>query len=105
MPVQLHPIVQAATFLTTGPGTSKEKLILGGKLIWAARTLPGGWTPDLLERANSIYRGLLTGGTVQKTVEQMDENTANKCLKQLAKDTAELAAGIEKVRSQGRPGK
>ena len=32
----------------------------------------------------------------------MDENTANKCLKQLAKDMAELAAGIEQARSQGR---
>ena len=104
MPV-LNPIAQAAKLLATGPGTPKEKLVLGGKLIWAARTLPGDWTPDLLERANSIYRGLLKGGTVQKTVEQMDENTANKCLKQLAKDTAELAAGIEQARSQGRPHK
>ena len=59
MPVQVHPIAQAATFLATGPGTAKEKLVLGGKLIWAARTLPGDWTPELLERANGIYRGLL----------------------------------------------
>ena len=102
MAVQVHPIAQAAAFLTSGPGTPKEKLVLGGKLIWAARTLPGDWTPDLLERANSIYRGLLTGGTVQKTVEQMDENAANKCLKQLAKDTAELAAETEQARSQAR---
>jgi hypothetical protein len=105
MPVQLHPITQAAAFLTTGPGTPKEKLIVGGKLIWAARICPGDWPPDLLERANSICRGLLKGGTVQKTVEQMDENTANKCLKQLAKDTAELAAEIEQARSQKRPRK
>ena len=102
MPVQLHPIAQAANFLTSGPGTSKEKLILGGKLIWAARTLPGDWTPDLLERATSIYRGLLKDGTVQKTVEQMDENTANKCIKQLTKEMVELAAEIEQARSQGR---
>ena len=105
MPVQVHPIAQAAAFLTTGPGTPKEKLVLGGKLIWAARTLPGDWTPELLERANGIYRGLLTGGSVQKTVEQMDENTADKCLKQLAKDTAELAAETEQARSQARPRK
>ena len=105
MPVQLHPIAQAANFLTTGPGTPKEKLILGGKLIWAARALSGDWTPELLERANSIYRGLLKDGTMQKTVEQMDENTASKCLKQLTKDTVELAAEIEKARSQGRPRK
>jgi hypothetical protein len=103
MPVQLHPIAQAAAYLTTGPGTPKQKLLLGGKLIWAATILPGDWTPDLLERANSIYRGLLKGGTVQKTVEQMDENVANKCLKQLSKDTAELAAEIEQARSRARP--
>lgn len=101
MPV-LNPIAQAAKLLTTGSGTPKEKLLLGGKLLWAARTIPGDWTPDLLARANSIYRGLLKGGAVRKTVEQMDENTANKCLKQLAKDTTELAAGIEQARSQGR---
>ena len=105
MPDQLHLIAQAANFLTSGPGTSKEKLILGGKLIWAARTLSGDWTPDLLERANSIYRGLLKDGTVQKTVEQMDENTANKCFKQLTKDTVELAAEIAQARSQDRPHK
>ena len=102
MPVQLLPIAQAAAFLTTGPGTSKEKLVLGGKLIWAARMLPGDWTPDLLERANSIYRGLVKDGTVRKTVELMDETTANKCLKQITKDTVELAAEIEQVRSQAR---
>jgi hypothetical protein len=105
MPVQLHPIAQAADFLTTGPGTPKEKLVIGGKLIWVARALPGNWTPDLLERANSIYRGLLQGSTLKNTVERMDETTANKCLKQLTKDTVELAAGIEQARSQGRPRK
>ena len=105
MPVQLHPIAQAANFLTTGPGTPKQKLILGGKLIWIARTLPGDWTPDLLERANSIYGGLLKDSTLKKTVGQMDQNTANKCLKQLTKDTVELAAECEQARSQGRPHK
>ena len=38
---------------------------------------------------------------MQKTVEQMDENAADKCLKRLAKDTAELAAETEQARSQG----
>ncbi len=102
MPVQVHPIAQAATFLATGPGTPKQKLVLGGKLIQAARTFPGDWTPELRERASSIYRGLLTGGSVQKTVEQMDANAADKCLKRLAKDTAELAAETEQARSQAR---
>ena len=59
----------------------------------------------MLEKANGIYRGLLTGGSVQKTVEQMDENAADKRLKRLAKDTAELAAETEKAMSQARPRK
>ena len=106
MPDQLHLIAQAANFLTTGTGTPKEKLILGGKLIWAARILSDEWTPDLLERANSIYRGLVKDGIFQKTViEKMDENTAKKRLKQLTKDTVELAAEIEQARSQGLPHK
>jgi hypothetical protein len=100
MSISPHPVEQAASFLTTGPGTPKEKLILGGKLVRAAMMFSKDWTPDLLEMANSIYRGLLKGGTVQKTVEQMDENTANKCLKQLTKDTVELATDIEQARSQ-----
>jgi len=103
MPVQLHPIAQAADFLMTGPGTPKEKIILGGKLVFAARALSGDWTPDLLERANSIYRGLVKDGTMQKTVERMDENAAGRCLKQLTKDMVELAAEIEQARSRGRP--
>jgi len=49
MSISPHPIALAANVLTTGPGTPKEKLVLGGKLIWAARTLPGDWTPALLE--------------------------------------------------------
>ncbi len=98
MPDQLHLITQAANFLTTGKGTPKEKLIHGGKLIWAARILSDDWPPDLLERANSIYRGLVKDGSVQKTVEQMDETTAKKCLKQLTKEVVELAGEIERGR-------
>ena len=103
MPISPHPITQAATVLTTGPGTTKEKLVLGCKLIWAATILPGDWTPALLERANSIYHGLVKNGSLLKTVELMDENTAEKCFKQLAMDTVELAAEVERGRSRGRP--
>jgi hypothetical protein len=104
MPGRPHLITQAANYLTSRQGTPKEKLVLGGKLVWAARTFSGGWTPDLLQRADSIYQGLLRDGIVQKAVvNQMDENTAKKCLKQLAKDTVELAADVEQASLQGRP--
>jgi len=94
MPDQLHLIAEAANFLTSGKGTPKEKLIHGGKLIWAATILSDDWTPDLLERASSIYRGLVKVGTLRKTVvEKMNENTANKCLKQLTKDTGGTSGG------------
>ena len=103
MPDQLHLIAQAANFLTSGKGTPKEQLIHGGKLIWAARILSDDWPPNLAERANSIYRGLMKDGIVRKTVvEQMDENTAKKRLTQLTKDTVELAAEIEQASRQGR---
>jgi hypothetical protein len=103
MPGQPHLIARAAEFLTTEKGPPKEKLILGGKLLWAARTFSADWTPKLLERVNNIYRGLLKDGIFQKTVvEKMDENTVKKCLKQLTKDTVELAAEIEQAMSQGR---
>jgi hypothetical protein len=105
MPVQSNLIAQAATFLASGKGTPKEKLVVGGKLIWAARTLSVAWTSDVLERADSIYRGLVKGGSLDKTVEEMDENTAQKCLTQLTKDTVELAAKIEQTSRQGRPNK
>jgi hypothetical protein len=103
VPLPFHPIAQAADFFTNSRATPKEKLILGGKLIWAASTLPGNWTPELLERANSIYRGLIRGGTLQKTVDQMDESAADACLRQVTKDTVELAAATVQIRSQGRP--
>jgi hypothetical protein len=100
MPGQPHLIAEAANFLTSGKGTPKEKLIHGGKLIWAATILSDDWTPDLLGRANGIYRGLSKDGIVQKAVvEKMDEETAKKRLKQLTTDVMKLAAEIE----QGRP--
>jgi len=98
-------VEQAASFLKSSSATPKEKLVIGGKLLWSDTIFSEDWTPELLDRARTAYKFLFKHGTMKKTVEQMDENTANKCLKQLTKDTVELAAEIEQARSQVRPQK
>ena len=102
MSVPPNHVAQAARFLTSAPGTPKEKLVIGGKVLCAALMIAGDWTPDLLTKAKEILAALMKGGTVKKTVARMDEKTASNCLKQLAKDMTELASGIEQVRSRKR---
>ena len=102
MSVPVNHVAQAAKFLTSDLGTPKEKLVAGGKVLWAATLLAGDWTPDLLEKANGTLAALLKGGTLEKTVTRMDEKAAAKCLDQLTKDVTELANGIERARSQKR---
>jgi len=98
MSVPLNHVAQAAKFLTSGQGTPKEKLVMGGKVLRMAVMLTGDWTPDLLKKANGILAALTKGGTVKNTVTRMDEQTANECLNQLIKDVAELANGIGQAR-------
>jgi len=102
MSVQVCPIAQAAQFLASGSGTTKEKLITGGKMLWAATTLSKDWPPGLVEKSNRAQRLLFTGGSIQRTVDGMNEKTAAECLKELSKDVAELAAGLEQARNQRR---
>ena len=59
MSVPLNHVAQAAKFLTSGQGTPKEKLVMGGKMLRVAMMLAGDWTPDLLEKANGILAALL----------------------------------------------
>jgi hypothetical protein len=64
---------------------------------------PAAWPPGLLAKVTEMYAVFLKGGGVRRTVNGMSEEAATKCLKQLARDTVELAAGIEKAKP--RPGK
>ena len=102
MSVPLNHVAQAAKFLTSGLGTPKEKLVIGGKMLRVAMMIAEDWTPDLLTEANRTLAALLKGGTLETTVAQMDEKTASKCLGQLTKDMTELATGIEQARTQKR---
>ena len=99
MSVSPHPLEQAANFLKSSSATPKEKLMLCGKLLRAAM-FSEDWTPELLDRATMAYKSLLKGDSVKKTVEQMDEKAASRCLTQFTKDVTQLATDIEQARSQ-----
>lgn len=99
MPIP-HLVEQAASFLKNSSATAKEKLVIGGKLLGAAIVFSKDWTPELLDRAKAAYKFLLKCDNIKKTVEQMDEKTANRCLAQFTKDVTQLAADIKEARSQ-----
>jgi hypothetical protein len=99
MPIS-HPVRDAASFLQSGSATPKEKLAIGGKLLWGAMIVPKDWTPELLDRARMAYGFLLKHGNMKRTVEQMDEKDASRCLAQFTKDVTQLATDIEHARSQ-----
>ena len=106
MAIRLRPVEQAATFLKTSSAPPKEKLVIGGKLLWAATMLSEDWTPGLLDRARTAYKCLFTHGSMKKTVEQMGEKDARRYLTLFTKDVTQLATDIEQARSeQPRPRK
>lgn len=95
-----HLVEQTASFLQSSSATPKEKLVIGGKLLWAATMVSKGWTPELLDQARATYKFLLKHGTMKRTVEQMDEKDASRCLAQFTKEVTQLATDIEYARSQ-----
>ena len=95
-----HLVEQAANFLKSISATPKEKLVIGGKLLWAAMMVSKDWTPELLDRARTAYKCLSKHGKLETTVEQMDEKAANRCLTQFTKDVTQLATDIKQARSQ-----
>jgi hypothetical protein len=99
MPIP-HLVEQAASFLKSSSSTPKEKLVIGGKLLGAAIVFSKDWTPQLLDRAKAAYKFLLKYDNIKKTVDQMDENAAKRCLAQFTKNVMQLAIDIEQVRSQ-----
>ena len=100
MSISPHPVEQVASFLKSSSATPKEKLVIGGKLLWAATMFSEDWTPELLDRARTAYKFLLTCDSIKRTVEQMDEKAASRCLTQFTKDVTQLATDIEQARSQ-----
>jgi len=100
MSISPRPVEQAASFLKSSSATPKEKLVIGGKLLWAATMLSEDWTPELLDRARTAYKFLFKHGNMKRTVEQMDEKDASRCFTQFTKDVTQLATDIEQARSQ-----
>jgi hypothetical protein len=99
MPITPHLVTQTASFLQNSSASPKEKLAIGGKLLWGATIVLTDWTPELLNRARTAYKSLLTRGNMKRTVEEMDDNDASRCLTQFTKDVTQLAADIEQAKS------
>ena len=98
-----HLVEQAANVLKSSSATPKQKLIIAGKLLWAATMVSKDWTPELLDRAKAAYEFLFKHGkhgNLEKSVKQMDEKDASRCLAQFTKDVTQLATDIEQARSQ-----
>jgi hypothetical protein len=104
MPAPINHVAQVATYLNSGLGTSKEKLIAAGKMLWAAKVLAGDWTPDLLAKATKALSVLTQGNKIEVTVGRMDEAAAGKCLKQFTKEVTDLAAELTQARTRKRAG-
>ena len=98
-----HLVEETASFLKSSSATPKEKLVIGGKLLWGAMTVSRDWTPELLDRARAAYKVLFQHGkhgNLERSVKQMDGKDASRCLAQFTKDVTQLATDIEQARSQ-----
>ena len=100
MSISPHLVEQAASFLQSSSATPKEKLVIGGKLLWAATMFSEDWTPELLDRARTAYKVLFKQGSMERTLTQMDEKAASRCLTQFTEDVTQLATDIKQARSQ-----
>jgi hypothetical protein len=103
MSIKPQLVEQAASFLQSSSAAPKEKLVIGGKLLWGAMTVSRDWTPELLDQAKAAYKSIFKHGmhgNLERTVKQMDEKDASRCLKQFTKDVTQLATDIEYARSQ-----
>jgi hypothetical protein len=99
MSMRRRLVEQAASFLQSSSATPKEKLAIGGKLLWGATMVSDGWTPELLGRATAAYKFLFQHGNIKRTLQQMDEKDASRCLAQFSKDVTQLASDIEQAKS------
>jgi hypothetical protein len=100
MPITPHLVEQAASFLQSSSATPKEKLAIGGKMLWGATMISRGWTPELLGRARTAYKILFNHGSIKRTMKQMDEKDASRYLTQFTEEVTQLATDIEQARSQ-----
>lgn len=96
---QFNRITQAVEILNDTTGTPQERLIKGFRAFYQATIVSDDWPADLWEKYNGICETLLTGGTLQKTVDGMNLETAGECSNQVAKDMTDLAAAVEVVRA------
>ena len=98
-------IAEVADYLSCRPGTPKEKLVIGGKMLSAALMFSSEWPPALVNKAARLKASLLKGYKVEKAVENLTDNAAKQTLKQLTQDMIDLAQEIERAKSKSRSAK
>lgn len=96
---QIHSIVQAAEIVGGGEGTPQERLAQGFKAFRRATVASSDWPVELWEKYDCICDTLLAGGTWQKTIDQMDPQTAGECTAHVSKAMKAFAAALESVRN------
>ncbi|MEN6494677.1 MAG: hypothetical protein ABFD16_10330 [Thermoguttaceae bacterium] len=64
-------------------GAARGRLLTAGQEFWEALFDLGTWPPELQEVADQITGALLSHGTIQTTVDSMDEATVQKTLRRL----------------------
>jgi hypothetical protein len=97
---QCHRIIQAAEIVNGVSGTPQERLVRGFKAFYRATIVSGDWPGHLWDQYNGICEVVLAGGTLQKTADRMDLNSANECVKRVASQMTDLAAAVELARTQ-----
>lgn len=103
MSIRQRPVEQAASFLQSSQATTKEKLVIGGKLLQAAMVFSEDWTPDLMDQARAACKFLFQHGSTERTLGEMDEKAARRYLRQFTRDVTQLATDIEQARNQRPP--
>ena len=91
-------IAEVVAFLSGSPGTAKQKLLVGGKMLSAALMFADEWTPALQDKANGLKTSLLNGRKLDRAVEEMTEHSARAYLKQFSEDLAALAEEIDRAK-------
>ncbi len=90
MVAQIWHINRAAWILSSHEGTMKQRLAAACEDFWAAMENPDEWPTDLMEQASRVVDKILESSTVGGPVKNMDERTARRVARAIARMAREL---------------
>lgn len=97
---QFNRITQAIEILNGTTASPQERLVKGFKAFYRATIVSEDWPAHLWDKYNGICELVLAGGTLQKTADRMDLQTAAECTTRVAAEMTDLAAAVELTRIQ-----